>query len=298
MNPEFLREGAAVEDFMNPDRIVVGAIDDRSAETIERVYAPFDCPKLRTTPRNAELIKYASNTLLATLISFSNEIAGLCEAVPGLDEAVVMQGLHLDRRLSPLVGGERLRPGILAFLRAGIGYGGSCLPKDTVALAAFARHHGAETSLLDATIGINDARMGRVLDSIERQAGALRGRTVAILGLAFKPGTDDIRESPGIRLARGAIERGARVRAWDPIATENARRELTDAVAYAASLDEALAGAELAILATAWPELADADWAALSQRMARPVLFDGRSVLAGVRLPDGIAYLTIGRTAR
>ena len=161
MNPEFLREGSAVKDFAEADRIVIGAWDAASAATLEALYADFSCPKLVTTLRNAEMIKYTANTLLATLISFSNEIAALCETVPGLDERVVMEGVHLDRRLTPLADGKPVPSGIQAYIRAGIGYGGSCFPKDTLALKAFARDKNVETPVLDAVIATNDERADR-----------------------------------------------------------------------------------------------------------------------------------------
>ncbi len=295
MNPEFLREGSAVADFRDSDRVVIGAWDDRSAEAMERLYAPFDCPKLRTSPRNAEMIKYTSNGLLATLISFSNEIAGLCESVPGLDERVVMEGLHLDRRLTPVVDGKRVRPGILSYLRAGIGYGGSCFPKDTLALRAFARGEGAPTPILDAVIGVNDARADRIIGLLETALPDPAGSRVAVLGLAFKPDTDDVRESPGLRLAAALARRGAAVVGWDPVAAEPARRAAGDAFPVTTDLAGALAGADAAVIATAWPELAAADWAGLIAAMRRPLILDGRDVLERTPLPDGAVVLRIGR---
>lgn len=293
MNPEFLREGAAVADFRDSDRIVIGAADEASAQALLRVYDGFDCPKLVTSPRNAEMIKYASNALLATLISFSNEMAGICEAVDGLDEAVVMEGLHLDRRLSPKLAGERVRPGLLTYLRAGIGYGGSCFPKDTLALRAFARERGAGSRLLDAVIATNDERTGRVLDLLSTAIPGLGGARVAVLGLAFKPDTDDLRESPGLRLASALLTRGATVTGWDPLAAAQAR--LPGDFTATGDLDQALAGADAAIIATAWPQLRSVDWHAALGGMRRPVLLDGRRLIDPAGLPPDAVYLTIGR---
>lgn len=294
MNPEFLREGAAMADFRDSDRIVIGAADEASAQTLLRVYAGFDCPKLVTTPRNAEMIKYTSNALLATLISFSNEIAGICESVDGLDEATIMEGLHLDRRLSPKLAGGRVLPGLLTYLRAGIGYGGSCFPKDTLALRTFARDQGAGSLLLDAVIATNDARTGRVLDLLSTAVPTLDGARVAVLGLAFKPDTDDLRESPGLRLASSLLERGAVVVGWDPLAHHAC---LPGAFTATERLEDALAGADAAIIATAWPQLRDVSWPAAMGAMRRPVLLDGRRLVDPASLPADAIYLTIGRRA-
>lgn len=298
MNPEFLREGDAVRDFLEADRIVIGAFDERSAEALQILYGALDCPKLVTSLRNAEMIKYTANTLLATLISFSNEIAALCEAVPGLDERVVMEGVHLDRRLTPLVDGRPVRASIQSYLRAGIGYGGSCFPKDTQALREFAREAAVGTPLLDAVISTNDARAERILDIVARHTGELRGKRIALLGLAFKPGTDDVRESPGLRLGHLLVARGARVIAWDPIAIEPARKALPGNLELTDDLDAALAGAEAALIATAWPQLAAYDWRQGIARMAQPVIFDGRGILSSDSLPAGTLYLGVGRAPK
>jgi UDPglucose 6-dehydrogenase/GDP-mannose 6-dehydrogenase len=290
MNPEFLREGSAVTDFREPDRIVIGSTDPESARALDALYARFTCPILHTSPGNAEMIKYAANTLLAALVSFSNEIAALCEALPGLDERTVMEGVHLDRRLSPVLDGRRLSPGLLSYLRAGPGYGGSCFPKDVTALGAFAAGLGVPVPLLEAIAATNRARPDQMLALLER-VQPLAGRTVAVLGLAFKPGTDDVRESPGVKLVAGLLARGARVRAWDALA----RPLLPAGAAQAPGIAEALSGADAAIIATAWPELRAFDWAAAPALLARPLLLDARGVLEGVALPAGLTVLTVGR---
>ncbi len=293
MNPEFLSEGSAVRDFMEPDRIVVGCGDDRTAALLEALYAPFDAPVVRVSPAEAEIVKYSSNTLLATLISFSNEIAAVCEATPGADVEKVMDVLHLDRNLSPREDGRVVRPGILAFLRAGSGYGGSCLPKDTAALRAYARGAGAPTPLLDAVEEVNRARPGAVADMIARELDGLAGRRIGLLGLAFKPGTDDVRESPAIALASSLTGRGADVVAWDPVVRAPVAG-LHPSVALASGAEEALRDADAAVVATAWPELRRLDWGALAALMARPVVFDARNALADLDWPEAVRYRRVG----
>ena len=301
MNPEFLREGHAVSDFLDPDRIVIGERDERSGAAVASLYDAFDCPKVHTTLESAELVKYTSNALLSVLISFSNEIAALCESLPDTDVETVMDGLHLDRRLSPpasKTGETRVRPGILDYLRAGIGFGGSCLPKDVNALRSFARSRGIESAMLDATMRVNTDRPRRVVDRLETFLGGLKGRTVALLGLAFKPGTDDVRDSPSFALLRVLQERGAVVRAYDPLAMESVRRALGAAAGEVLvdTPEQALADADAVMVATAWPEFAVWNWDALCRSMRRPVIVDGRNALAKVRLPADAIYLPIGRS--
>jgi len=295
MNPEFLREGSAINDFMNPDRIVIGQWDERSGQVLADLYKSFDCPKIFTTLRNAEMIKYASNALLATLISFSNEIAALCEATPDTDIEVVMQGVHLDRRLSPTFNGQRISPGILAFLRAGCGFGGSCLPKDVNALRMYAHKVGVASPLLDAVMAVNMRRPARLVEIAEQTLGGLDGRILAVLGLAFKPGTDDMRESPALAVIRYLLEKGSVVRAYDPMALKAAKLLLDKQVILCDTPETTLSGADAALIVTAWPEFAQWDWAALTERMRCPVIIDGRRVLRQSELPEGVIYVPIGR---
>ena len=279
MNPEFLRQGSAVADFMNPDRIVIGQRDERSGDVLAEMYQPFDCPTLRTSLRNAEMMKYTSNALLAALVSFSNEIARLCESLPGTDVETIMDGLHLDRRLSP----DGVKPGILSYLRAGAGFGGSCLPKDVDALRHFARARQMPTLLLDAVMQVNTARAGQVVGLL----GDIKGRRIAVLGLAFKPGTDDIRGSPGLRLV-GELRAGeATVCAYDPLA-------VVPGIELHREPAAALRGVDAAVIATAWPEFARWDWATLAPLMRRPLIVDGRNVLRHVVLPPAVIYRPIG----
>jgi UDPglucose 6-dehydrogenase len=289
MNPEFLREGSAVADFMNPDRIVLGSSDTRAAGVLAELYAGFDCPKLVTSLRNAEMIKYAANTLLATLVSYSNEIAAVCEAIPGLDEDTVMAGVHLDRRLT--APGES-PPGIVAYVRGGIGFGGSCLPKDLEALRGLAAEHGVSTPLLDAVGTVNRERPRRIVGLLETVLGGLDGRAVAVLGLAFKPGTDDVRDSPALAVIRCLRDAGAMVRAYDPLVRDDAG--LGDGVTLCSAPAAALADADAALIATAWPEFQTLDWGALTRGMRRRLLLDGRNVLRHVRLPADTTYLPTG----
>lgn len=292
-NPEFLSQGSAVSDSLVPDRIVIGGLDDFSSERVAAIYDGFACPVLRVGLADAEMIKYAANTLQAMLISFSNQIAALCEATPGADERRVMEGVHLARMLDGTGGG---RAGAVHCLRAGIGFGGSCLPKDIAALAAFARQRGVDPVLIDAVLAVNLGQPARVTELVERTLGGLQGRHVAVLGLTFKPHTDDLRESPSFGLIAALAGRGASVRAHDPLpqAVAAAETRLGGAAWASADIDEALAGADAAILATAWPEYRALNWAQLATRMRRPLVFDGRDHLTGLALPSRIELHRIG----
>jgi len=289
MNPEFLREGCAVKDFMEPDRIVIGQSDKRAGEVLASVYTAFDCPKIFTSLNNAEMIKYASNSLLATLISFSNEIAALCEATPDTDVDQVLDGVHLDRRFSPVVKGELVSPAMLTYLRAGCGFGGSCFPKDVTALRAFAEKRGVTPRILDAVLKTNENRPAQVVALAEQAMGSLQGKSIAVLGIAFKPDTDDLRESPGLAIIDVLKQRGAQVCAYDPLI--ESIKDLT----ISKTVDEAVAGADGVIIASALPEFRKLDWAALAATMKSPILVDGRNILRGVQLPSSIHYLPIGR---
>jgi UDPglucose 6-dehydrogenase/GDP-mannose 6-dehydrogenase len=297
MNPEFLREGAAVSDFLKPDRIVVGSWDARCEVLLAKLYESFACPKVFTTLRNAEMVKYASNSLLATLVSFSNEIAAVCEATPGTDVDEVLRGVHLDRRLAPIANGQRVRPGIADFIWAGAGFGGSCLPKDVNALRAYARELGVVPHVLDAVVAVNDARPAQLCAMVENAIGSLSGARIALLGLAFKPGTDDVRDSPALASARVLAAAGATIRAIDPlIRRAPSDSNWDDLLTVCASPAEALDGADAALLATAWPEFATWDWQALLPTMRRRIVVDGRNTLRTVAWPANTQYLGIGRT--
>jgi nucleotide sugar dehydrogenase len=295
MNPEFTREGCAVRDFLEPDRIVIGHLDAQARTVLDELYAPFECPKLFTSPTNAEMIKYAANALLATLVSFGNEIAGLCEVTPEADAELVMAGVALDRRCRVDVAGTSHAPELLGYLRAGIGFGGSCLPKDVQALSAYGRGATANTALLDAVLSVNAARAAALVRQAEAALGGLGGTEIAVLGLAFKPGTDDVRDSPAAALITRLLAAGATVRAYDPVATRVGDGEALRQVRRCWSPDEALAGADAALLATAWPEFAAWDWTRLVPTMRRPIIGDGRGLLAAIEWPASVTYFRVGK---
>jgi UDPglucose 6-dehydrogenase/GDP-mannose 6-dehydrogenase len=293
MNPEFLREGDAVQDFMEPDRIVLGAGDERTLQLLERLYEAFpEVDKVRTSPRTAEMIKYAANSLLATLISFSNEIGNLCSVHSDLDVVEVLSGVHLDKRLSPILAdGSRIVPQLTTYVEAGCGFGGSCFPKDVKALAAHGEQAGAKMRLLESVLAINAEQPGRMVDLLREQLPVLQGQEVAVLGLAFKPGTDDTRESPAIEIVELLIREGAAVRVYDPVVGPDSFPEpVTGTIQYADSLVDAVEGVEAVLLVTKWPEFAELP-ALLSQMSSPPMVVDGRRMLS----PDSVKrYAGIG----
>jgi UDPglucose 6-dehydrogenase len=289
MNPEFLREGVAVEDFLEPDRIVLGGVDERTLEVLSELYSVFETtPILHVDPRTAEMVKYTSNALLATLISFSNEIGNLCAEL-GTDVAEVLEGVHLDRRLSPIVDGQRVSPGILVYLGAGCGFGGSCFPKDVKALVAHGEAAEVPMPILRSVIDVNEAQPEVLLDRLRRHLDP-DGARITVLGAAFKPGTDDIRESPTLKIVPGLLGARARVVLHDPIALPNARAALGDhGIVYEPDLETAVSGADAVLLITAWPE-----YAALPAllRGTHTLVVDGRRMLAPDELDryDGVGY--------
>ena len=295
MNPEFLREGSAVSDFAEPDRIVIGQADQESGDVLEKLYGSFRCEKLRVSLEEAELTKYSCNSLLSLLISFSNELAALCEATPGADVETIMCGLHADKRLSPTVAGERVRPEILGYLRAGIGFGGSCLPKDVGALRAYGKRVHVPTPMLDAVLTTNTHRPEQVVALAEQAVGGFSGKTVALLGVAFKPGTDDLRSSPALAISDILTKRGARVQAYDRFISVSAATRAGLANFHGDSLEPSISGADAAFLTTADPAFRDADWKSLAPLMRTPVIIDGRNVLRNVPLPPDVRYFAIGR---
>jgi UDPglucose 6-dehydrogenase len=282
--PEFLKEGSAVEDFMHPDRVVIGADpgDAAPGDAVARLYEPLGGQIVRTDLASAEMIKLASNAFLATKISFVNEIANVCEEV-GADVAEVARGMGLDERIGP------------SFLRAGIGYGGSCFPKDVTALKMLAGNSGYHFQLLNAVIEVNELQKRRVIGKLQKHLGSLIGKRVALLGLAFKPQTDDMREASSLVLAARLEGEGAEVVAYDPVAAD-AARGLLGSVTMRDSALEALDGVDAAVLVTEWPEFAELDWMAAAERMARPLLVDGRNFLdPDAMKASGFEYEGIGR---
>jgi UDPglucose 6-dehydrogenase len=279
-NPEFLSEGRAVRDFMRPDRVVVGAFEPADGEAVADLYAELEAPIVRCDVNSAEMIKLAANAFLMTRISFINEIANVCEAT-GADVVKVAEGVGLDHRLGP------------HFLRAGIGYGGSCFPKDSLALKQLASNSGYHFQLLAAVIEVNELQKRRVIGKLKRHLGSLQGKTVALLGLAFKPGTDDMREAPSIVLASRLLAEGAEVRAWDPVADG---ATLPRGVAVAGGVLEAVTDADAAVVVTEWEELRRLASDEVRSAMRNPLIVDGRNLLdpAATRRA-GFVYEGIGR---
>lgn len=266
-NPEFLREGSAVQDFLEPERIVLGVADEQAREALLDIYAGIDCPKVVVDIETAEIIKHASNSFLAMKISYINMIADLCEAV-GADVRQVAEGMGLDSRIGP------------KFLAAGIGYGGSCFPKDVRAFMRIAEQHDVNVGLLDETDRINEARVARLVARMRNDLWNLKGKKIALWGLAFKPGTDDVREAPSLRLARQLHAEGAILTGWDPVARETFLRAVGELpVEICDSPQDAAAGADAVIVVTDWPELREVDLASVAGRMRSPYLFDGRNWL-------------------
>jgi UDPglucose 6-dehydrogenase len=282
-NPEFLREGCAIEDTLRPDRIVIGAPTQQVAMTLLELYAPLERPMIITDVPSAEMIKYASNAFLATKISFVNVIATICE-LAGADITQVTKGMGLDPRIGP------------AFLGAGLGYGGSCFPKDTDSLVHTAAALGVDFGLLRAAVEVNAERAGHFVRMIEKALGPLDDKRVAVLGLAFKPNTDDMREAKSIEVVTRLAELGAQVRAYDPVAMENATRLLPESVVYSDSPYAAAADADAVALVTEWNEFKLLNLERLRAVMRRPVLFDGRNLWEPERMRRlGFEYYSIGR---
>jgi UDPglucose 6-dehydrogenase len=279
-NPEFLAEGTAVRDFMNPDRIVIGAFEAEDCSAVEALYAGIDAPVVRTDVASAEMIKLAANAFLSTRISFINEIANVCELV-GADVQSVAQGVGLDHRLGP------------HFFRAGVGWGGSCFGKDVSALKQLAGNSGYHFQLLAAVIEVNELQKRRVIAKLQKHLGRLRGKTIAVLGLAFKPDTDDLRDAPSLVIASRLLAEGAVVRTWDPVA--DARDRLIGATQCATVL-EAVAGADAAVIVTEWDELRQLASVEVRDAMRLPLIVDGRNLLDPAEARRaGFAYEGIGR---
>jgi len=284
-NPEFLREGAAIETFMRPDRVVIGAESERAEAILRKIHDPLfliETPMVVTTLETAELIKYASNAFLATKISFINEMANLCESV-GADVQLVAKGMGMDRRIGS------------KFLHAGPGYGGSCFPKDTMALASFGRDAGLELRVVNAAVAANGYQLRRMIDKIVEGIGAPRGKRVGILGLSFKPNTDDLRESPALDIVAGLRRRGVKTAVYDPVAMEGARKVLRG-VEYAADAYDAARGADALVIVTEWNEFRNLDLPRLRKLMRRPVLCDLRNIYDPLEVEAaGLRHIGVGR---
>jgi UDPglucose 6-dehydrogenase len=280
-NPEFTAEGTAVKDFLEPDRIVIGSFDENDGDAVAALHERIDAPIVRADVASAEMIKLAANAALMTRISFINEIANVCEAT-GADVVKVAEGIGHDRRIGK------------SFLQAGVGFGGSCFPKDSLALKQLAANSGYHFQVLNAVIEVNELQKRRVIGKLTARLGSLRGKRIALLGLAFKPNTDDTRESPALVLAGRLLAEGADVVTWDPIATSDGLH----GVEQVGSVEDAARGADAVVLVTAWPELVDVDWQRIAAGMRSRVFVDGRNMLD----PDamraaGFTYDAIGRAA-
>jgi UDPglucose 6-dehydrogenase len=285
-NPEFLREGAAIDDFMRPDRVVIGSNEERAIEIMKELYRPLyliETPIVITSLEAAELIKYAANAFLATKITFINEVANLCDAI-GCDVHDVAKGMGMDNRI-----GRK-------FLHPGPGYGGSCFPKDTRALTTVADQFGVETRIVDAVIEANERQRDAMLDKIEKLVGDLNGKRIGVLGLSFKPETDDMRESPAVDIIRKMQDRGAHVCAFDPVAMEEARHCLDDTVNFAADEYEAIRDADALIIVTEWNQFRALDMERVKQLLKSPKIADLRNVYEPEDMRElGFEYVGVGR---
>lgn len=286
-NPEFLREGSAIEDFMQPDRVVIGARDEKAVEIMRDIYHPLDTmevPFVVTNVETSELIKYASNAFLATKITFINEVAGLCERL-GADVLQVAKGMGLDDRIGP------------QFLHPGPGYGGSCFPKDTQALCDIAAEAGLRFEVVEAVVRANEALKRRALDKvIDALGGEVRGKSVAVLGLSFKPGTDDMRDSPSLPIVRSLVEGGATVKTYDPAAMGRARGLLPEEVVYCDDAYDAAEGASALVIVTEWNEFRSLDLDRIGSMLAERVVVDLRNVWDPAKLVErGFVYHGVGR---
>ena len=280
-NPEFTAEGSAIKDFMEPDRIVIGAFDQADGDAVAALHAGIDAPIVRADVASAEMIKLAANAALMTRISFINEIANVCEAT-GADVVKVAEGIGHDRRIGK------------SFLRAGVGFGGSCFPKDSLALKQLAANSGYHFQVLNAVIEVNELQKRRVLSKLTDRLGSLRGKRVGLLGLAFKPNTDDTREAPAFVLAGRLLAEGASVVAWDPVAHADG----LDGVEQVETVEEAARDADALVLVTEWPQLADVDWGSLASSMRERIFVDGRNMLDPATMrAAGFDYDAIGRAA-
>lgn len=302
MNPEFLREGNAIEDFMNPDRIIIGADSKRSFNVMKDLYSVLpNTHILETNLRTAEMIKYASNSFLANLISFSNDLANIAETVNDIDIKDVLTGVHLDKRLNPKHNGNLVNPPILSYLAAGCGFGGSCLPKDVKSLVAFSKDHGYDPKMIRSIIEINERQPVKFIERIENELGELNGKKIVVLGLAFKPDTDDMRESPSIQIIQQLVKRQADIIVCDPLAIDNAKNIwLKDFdITYSEDYRRALKDADACILVTKWKEYKHMKPKDLIQSMKRPILFDGRRVYDKDKFKnEGVTYFGIGLTEK
>jgi UDPglucose 6-dehydrogenase len=286
VNPEFLREGSAVEDTFKPDRIIIGEVDKRSGDFLEGIYRGFYGdelpPIIRTTPVNAELIKYANNAFLAMKVSFINMIANLCQKIPGADVEVVARGIGLDKRIGSL------------FLKAGAGWGGSCFRKDIEALINFSRKMGVDLHIVEATLKVNETQPFKVVELAKELVGSLENRRISVLGLSFKPDTDDMRYAVSIKIINRLLEEGAKVIAYDPKAIPNARKIFGETIEYANSVEECLKGSECALIVTEWSVFKNLKPEEFIRLMKIPVVVDGRRIYDAKLFSSKLRFAAIG----
>ena len=285
-NPEFLKEGAAIKDFMSPDRVVVGIESDRAKKVMERLYRPFQMNNYRLyfmDIPSAEMTKYAANAMLATRISFMNDIANLCDLV-GANVDMVRKGIGADTRIGS------------KFLYPGCGYGGSCFPKDVKALARTAREYGYTMGVIEAVEAVNERQKEIVVKKLQDKLGTLRGKTIALWGLAFKPETDDMREAPALVVIEKLLEAGASVKVYDPVAMDECRRRVGDAVVYCSDMYEAVVDADALVLLTEWKQFRIPSWSVIKRVMKQSVLVDGRNIYSKDEvIAEGFEYAAIGK---
>ena len=286
VNPEFMREGSAIHDVLNPDRIIIGEHDKKSGITLETLYRRFHGknlpPIIRTNIPTAELIKYANNAFLATKISFINEIATICEKIPDVDVKIVAKGIGIDKRIGPL------------FLNAGLGYGGSCLPKDVKALIAFSKRLGHEPKLLKAVDDVNENQPHKAIQLCRKELGNLKNKRIAILGLAFKPNTDDIREATSIKIINALLIEGANIIAYDPAAIPNIKEKLSNKIQYATSAIDCIKDADCCIIVTEWKEFKKLKPEDFVKNMKQPIIIDGRRIYSPKKFSNKLRFMAIG----
>lgn len=282
-NPEFLKEGSALDDFLHPDRVVIGANNSKSAQKIKQIYEPLEAPIIITDLKSAEIIKYASNAFLSVKISFINEIANFCEIV-GASVEDVARGMGSDSRIGP------------KFLKAGIGYGGSCFPKDTMALYEKGKEVGYEFKIVDSTVKINKEKRIRFLDKILNLVEKYNIKSIGIWGLAFKPDTDDMREAPSVEIIKGLLDKGITVSAYDPVAMSEAKHFFNDTITYSETAYDAISNKDMLVLLTEWNEFKQADFASIKDNLNNPIIIDGRNVYNPEEMKEmGFKYYSIGR---
>lgn len=285
-NPEFLREGSAIEDFMRPNRVVIGASSERAVEIMKELYRPLyliEAPFVITNVESAEMIKYASNAFLATKISFINEVANICERV-GADIHAVAKGMGLDHRIGS------------KFLHSGPGYGGSCFPKDTQAIAQIAKENNYTFEIVEAVINANKKQKERMIEKIVKMAGELKGKTIGILGLSFKPNTDDMRDAPSVDIINGLLKRGVRIKAYDPVAMDEAKKIFNDDIKYCKDSYDAAEGSDALVLITEWNQFRNLDIGKIKGLLKSPIIIDLRNVYELQKMKElGIRYIGVGR---